>query len=164
MNPIFQNIRSGVLFFIIVAGLIFGCHPTLRDRVSSPEKSLVPIRFFLPKFKDDMDLGSLARAIEMNLQYLDRLDPEYIFIYGPDKYTCSHIRESQEYLLKLISEGADIKKLNKIIRKQYRVYRAAGRVGNNKVLFTAYYEPIYDGNLTPDGIYKYPIYKKPGNL
>ena len=44
------------------------------------------------------------------------------------------------------------------------VYRAAGRVGNNKVLFTGYYEPVYEGELMPDETFKYPIYQKPDDL
>jgi membrane-bound lytic murein transglycosylase A len=33
-----------------------------------------------------------------------------------------------------------------------------------KVLFTGYFEPVFDGRLKPDDIYKYPIYKKPDDL
>jgi membrane-bound lytic murein transglycosylase A len=37
-------------------------------------------------------------------------------------------------------------------------------VGNNKVLFTGYYEPVYEGKLMPDETFKYPIYQKPDDL
>ena len=56
------------------------------------------------------------------------------------------------------------KELRKKIKEKFRVYRAAGRAGNSKVLFTGYFEPIFNASLTPDERFKYPIYGKPGDL
>ena len=111
-----------------------------------------------------MDLSSLAQAIKRNLEYLNRLDPKYTFDYGPHKYTCRHVRESQEYLLELISKDPDPRELNRMIRKHFLVYRATGRAGDRRVLFTGYYEPLYEGRLAPDGAFKYPLYRKPDDL
>ncbi|MCJ7686751.1 MAG: MltA domain-containing protein, partial [Desulfobacteraceae bacterium] len=61
-------------------------------------------------------------------------------------------------------ENPDPAQLNKEVKKHFLVYRAAGRVGNRKVLFTGYYEPIYEGSLTRDPVYRCPIYRKPKDL
>jgi membrane-bound lytic murein transglycosylase A len=74
------------------------------------------------------------------------------------------VRESQEAFLELVSKNPDPGELNERIRRDFLVYRAAGRVGNNKVLFTGYYEPVYEGRLIPDETFKYPIYEKPNDL
>jgi len=44
------------------------------------------------------------------------------------------------------------------------IYKAAGRVGNRKILFTGYYEPVYEGSLQPDEIFRHPIYRQPEDL
>ena len=153
----------GFLLLLILMGLT-GCYPALIKQAHRPEDALSRVRFFYPSFRDDMHIDSLVLALERNLEYLHRLDPEKIFHYGPDKFTCRQVLESQETLLSLIKESPDPDKLNKEVRKLFRVYRATGRVGNSKVLFTGYFEPIFDGSLTPDDTFKYPIYRKPDDL
>jgi membrane-bound lytic murein transglycosylase A len=74
------------------------------------------------------------------------------------------VRESQEAFLELVSKNPDRGELNEKIRRDFLVYRATGRVGNNKVLFTGYYEPVYEGRLIPDETFKHPIYQKPDDL
>ncbi len=153
-----------IFFLLLHVTSFFGCYPTLRKEAQRPKEALSRIRFFYPKFQDDMDFSSLAQAIRRNLEYLHRLEPQHIFYYGPHEYTCLQVRESQEALLELVSKNPDPGELNEKIRRDFLVYRAAGRVGNNKVLFTGYYEPLYEGRLIPDETFKYPIYQKPDDL
>lgn len=161
--PTTTRIVMKLLALLTALGL-FGCYPTLKKQAVRPDEALIPVRFFYPTFRDDSNLDSLTLAIERNLVYLNRLDPETIFHYGPHNFTCKHVRESQEAFLKLIAESHDPRHLNKKIRQRFQIYRAAGRVGNNKVLFTGYFEPVFDASLTPDNTFKYPIYSKPDDL
>jgi membrane-bound lytic murein transglycosylase A len=71
---------------------------------------------------------------------------------------------SQKTFLRLILDNPNLKKLNEEIRKRFLVYKATGRVGNRRVLFTGYFEPVFDGSLKPDETYKYPIYRQPDDL
>ena len=151
-------------FLLITIFAFLGCHPTLKKEAERPEQALSRVRFFYPKFKDDMDFSSLIQAINRNLEYLNRLDPEHIFHYGSHKYTCRQVIESQEAFLNLLLKNPDSKVLNKEIRKHFSVYRAAGRAGNRQVLFTGYFEPIYEGSLSPGDEYQYPLYKEPDDL
>ncbi|MFC1533824.1 murein transglycosylase A [Thermodesulfobacteriota bacterium] len=144
--------------------LFVGCYPTLKREIQEPKQALIPIRYFYPDFHDDMDFSSLALAIKRNFEYLKRLDPEHIFFYGPHEFSCRQVRDSQESFLKLILNTPDLKALNREVKKKFRLYRAAGRVGNRRVLFTGYFEPIFEGSLTPDSRFKYPIYRIPNNL
>ncbi len=163
MPPNTKILLRFILLLVITTGLV-GCYPTLKKQASHPEEALMPVRFFNPTFRDDMDLDSLSLAIKRNLAYLNRLDPEKIFQYGPHKFTCQKVRESQEAFLDLITKNYDRKQLNKKIKKQFRVYRAAGRAGNNMVLFTGYFEPVFEASLAFDDTFKYPIYRKPDDL
>ncbi len=143
---------------------LFGCCPPLQKEAPLPKDALNQVRFFYPSFQDDMDIESLSLAIKRNFEYLDRLAPGVLMNYGPHEFTCRQVRESQETFLKLLKENLDSSQLNKKIKEQFLVYQATGRNGNNKILFTGYFEPIFDGNLKPDSTYKYPIYRKPDNL
>lgn len=163
--PLIRKNRWVPWFLLLwIATVLSGCYPTLEEEVQKPEEALTRIRFFYPTFRDDMDLDSLARAIEKNLEYLNRLNPEHPFRYGPDTFTCRQVKESQEAFLALVRNSPDAKSLNREIKKHFLVYRAAGRAGNNRVLFTGYFEPLYEGSLTPDETYRYPLYKRPDDL
>jgi membrane-bound lytic murein transglycosylase A len=162
-----SKVAKKVFLFAIIllmATSIFGCQPLLKKDAQRLEESLRQVRFFLPEFRDDMDSDSLALAIRRNLEYLDRLKPETVFHYGPHNFTCQQVRESQEAFLDLLSKGLDAKQLGREIRKKFQVYRATGQSGDNRVLFTGYYEPIYEGRLAPDESFRYPLYRPPDDL
>ena len=152
-----------ILVWLIVAGAV-GCTPALKKEAQQPEEAVRQVRFFFPEFRDDMDRESLTLAVERNLEYLDRLGPDTVFHYGPHDFTCRQVRESQEAFLDLISRGLDADQLSREIKKNFSVYRATGRVGDRRVLFTGYYEPIYEGSLAPDETFRYPLYRLPNDL
>ena len=157
-----------MFFFIWVFVLIllnfYGCYPVLEKEIQTPEQALIQINHGYPEFRDDMDFFLLEQTLKHNMEYLYRLDPEYLFVYGPHTYTCRQVRETQQAILNLIQNTPDPKELNKIIRKTFNIYKAAGRSGGRKVLFTGYFEPLYEASPTPDEIYKYPVYRMPNDL
>ena len=163
MPSVTLNILKTV-FVLFVATGFFGCYPTVVKEPRTPEDALKKIHFFYPHFQDDMHYDSLILAIRRNLEYLDRLDSGKIFQYGPHKITCRQVRESQTAFLKLIKENPNTDQLNKQIRKDFRIYQAPGHFGDGKILFTGYFEPIYEGSRVPDKTFKYPLYRKPDNL
>jgi membrane-bound lytic murein transglycosylase A len=156
------------IFLIAVVLLILAvsvaCYPVLKEEAQRPEEALRQVRFFPPLFRDDMDRESLTQAVRRNLEYLGRLPPETIFHYGPDDFALQQVRESQEAFLDLLSKGLQAGELNREIKKKFRVYQATGRVGGREVLFTGYYEPIYEGSLVPDETFRYPLYRPPDDL
>jgi membrane-bound lytic murein transglycosylase A len=152
-----------VVVWVIVAGAV-GCALALKKEAQQPEEALRQVRLFLPEFSDDMDRDSLILAVRRNLEALDRFGPDTVFHYGPHDFTCRQVRESQEVFLDLLSRGLDADQLYREVKKTFRVYRATGRVGDRKVLFTGYYEPIYEGSLVRDETFKYPLYRPPGDL
>ncbi len=161
-----KRIRKGFLVALVLltVATALGCYPVLKKEAQKPEEALREVHFLLPKFSDDMDKDFLISAVRRNLEYLDRLAPETVFHYGPNDFTCREIRESQEAFLDLLSKGLDADQLNREIRKKFRVYRATGRVGEKRVLFTGYFEPLYEGSLTPDEIFRFPLYRRPDDL
>ena len=153
-----------VLVVLLTVASTFGCYRSLRKEAQRPEEALREVRLFAPKFHDDMDSDSLMLAVRRNLEYLGRLAPETVFRYGSHEFTCQQVHESQEAFLNLISKGLDEGQLSREMRKTFRVYRATGQVGNRRVLFTGYYEPVYEGSLSPDETFRYPLYRPPDDL
>jgi len=149
---------------LIVSITFFACYPVLKKEARHPEEALTPVRLFYPEFRDDMDRASLVSAIQKNIEYLNKLDSEKPFYYGSQVFSSRHVKESQEAFLKLLAENPDPKQLNQAIKDTFLVFRASGRPGNNQVLFTGYFEPIFEASLTPDDTFKYPIYKRPDDL
>lgn len=168
MKSVFGVEKTRRFFFIAltITVILFciGCRPALRQEARVPDQALAPVRFFYPKFTDDMDLSSLIRAVKRNLVYLNKLPPDHIFKYGSDQFSCRQVRESQEAFLEMISDVSDPRELGKRIKKEYLVYRATGRTGNRQVLFTGYFEPLLEGSLAPDASFKYPLYQPPDDL
>jgi membrane-bound lytic murein transglycosylase A len=162
MRIIIKVFLVAVVLFIVAIAI--GCYPTMKKEAERPEEALRQERLFYPKFTDDMDMDSLILAVRRNLEYLDRLAPETVFHYGPHDFTCQHVRESYEAFLHLLSKGLDEHQLSREIRKAFQIYRATGRVGNRHVLFTGYFEPIYEGSLVPDKTFKYPLYRPPDDM
>ena len=153
-----------VLVVLLTVASTFGCYRSLRKEAQRPEEALREVQLFAPKFHDDMNTDSLMLAVRRNLEYLGRLAPETVFRYGSHEFTCQQVRESQEAFLNLISKGLDEGQLSREMRKTFRVYRATGQVGNRRVLFTGYYEPVYEGSLSPDETFRYPLYRPPDDL
>ena len=149
---------------LLTLATVLSCYPFRKKEARQPEEALRQVRFFFPKFSDDMDRESLIQGLMRNLEYLHRLAPETVFHYGPHDFTCQQVRESQEAFLDLLSRGLDADQLSREIKKKFRVYRATGRKGNGRVLFTGYYEPIYEGRLARDEVFRYPLYRLPNDL
>jgi membrane-bound lytic murein transglycosylase A len=159
MFRVFRYLSIFVIFL-----LICGCYPLVKREIKLPGDALQRQRYFWPEFQDDMDVQSLSLAIEKSLEYLSRLDQGTVFTYGPDTYPVQHIRRSLETFSQIIQQDYDVKRFNKELRRRFLLYRAAGSRGNRKVLFTGYFEPILEGSLTPDLVFRYPIYAKPDDL
>jgi membrane-bound lytic murein transglycosylase A len=161
-----RNLRKS--FFVAVALLTVAitvcCYPVLKKVPERPEEALRHARPFLYQFRDDMDPESLRLALRRNIEYLERLDPKTVFYYGPDVFNLQQVQRSQTAFLDLLSKGMDVGELSREIEKSFRVYKATGRVGNKKVLFTGYYEPVFEGSLARDETFRYPLYRQPDDL
>jgi len=161
-----RDLRRPLLVVVVLmtAAIAFGCYPVLKKEAQQPEEGLRQVRVFPPRFHDDMESDSLILAASRNFEYLDRLSPETVFQYGPHEFTRRQVRESQEAFLNLMSKGLDPEELSREISEKFWIYQATGRVGERRVLFTGYYEPLYEGRLAPDEIFRFPLYRQPQDL
>ena len=110
---------------------------------------------FLPAYSDK-DFEELKKAFNREKEFLSRkIAYERKLPFGEKKLPASLIKESAELILQTLQEAKTQEELNRLIRKRFTIYQAAGEKGEGKVLFTGYYSPVYEGslkNMAPLGI------------
>ena len=148
-----------------IACLWTGCMPPVKEKPLSPQQAMERVHFFYPDFgKDDMDFAALVEAIERNLEYLERIDPQSPFVYNGRVFTCEQIIQTQKAFKELLLKEPAPAELNREIRKNFLIYRSVGRKGTGKVLFTGYFEPVYRASLEPTDRFRHPLYRRPEDL
>ncbi len=156
------SVFKGLLFFLGLS--LVGCYPAMKKEATLPSEALEPVTFFYPDFSDDMDRASLLAAVKNSIAYLLRLPEKEVFHYGPHSFTRNQVLDSQNAFLKILQENSNPSRIAEKIKTDFHVYRATGAEGNANVLFTGYFEPLYEASLTPDSVYRHPLYRKPDDL
>lgn len=150
----------------------------LRDS-PRPAKSLpvlLPVTKSLPDYmgKDEQIWGKnqqggdqieLLKAIDNSLRYL--ASPQSIKDYQNypiSGVTRDRVIRSLTRFRQLVRTSRNAAELWSAVQKEFVFYQSIGRDGLGNVLFTAYYEPLYDASRTPTTEYRYPIYRLPPNL
>jgi membrane-bound lytic murein transglycosylase A len=162
------HIRLPAVLLLFIIFSIIGCSTSREKPFLSPIKPgfglselTDPNQF--PDFRDDYGRESLLRSIGNSIDYFKRIKS--------DQYAFNSIgfsREKQIDTLEFFREGYDrcnnTQELNEFIFENFRIFQVVGKRYEGEVLFTGYGTPIYDGNLTQAGMYRYPLYKKPADF
>ncbi len=152
-----------ILILYIFISLLF-YFPDHKYNPNSSSGALRLIRINYPIFYDDLDYKDLNTAIERNMKFLLRLNPNLKFRYGRKSISVKQVILTQKLLLEIIKRNPTLDELNRFIMDNFKVYKAAGINGSGKVLFTGYFEPIFLASPKKDNVYKYPIYRRPKDL
>ncbi len=156
-----------LLLLWIVSGLFGGC----QSNEPQYDKPLAPGQLALQKINlshypdfsmAGSNLTNCRKAIQHSIQYLKKPSSQTWFPYM--NITHQHALKSLEAFDRLLSQNLTPEQLNQAIRQNFDVYMSVGWDGKGTVLFTGYYTPIFDGSKHADQRYKYPLYKKPGDL
>ena len=159
-----------IFFILLIAMLIGGCAlfrqpPAAAPPPAIPPKETQPLAAVagrdLPDFRDDMDRESLARAVRKSLEYYARIPGRTSWRLGDRRVTARDMRDSLEVFLQIVESGASGAELDRRVREDFDVWRAAGSGPSGRVLFTGYYEPVLKGSLVRTDLYRYPIYRRP---
>lgn len=108
------------------------------------------------------DRAAMQRALDHSLAFLKR--PGSARFFPIADITREQTEKSVRALRELLDSAGDDAALNSAIRAKFRVLMSVGWDGQGGVLFTGYCTPIYDGSLTPDERFKYPLHKRPADL
>ncbi|AFY59148.1 membrane-bound lytic murein transglycosylase [Rivularia sp. PCC 7116] len=111
------------------------------------------------------DRKILFNSIDNSLRYLqtDSAKKRY------DKYQVpgisrERIINSLQRFRQLLLETKSAAELNKAVAEEFVFYQSVGNDNKGKVLFTAYFEPLYIASRQQTAEYRYPIYALPPDL
>ncbi|WP_084511215.1 murein transglycosylase A [Desulfatibacillum aliphaticivorans] len=117
-----------------------------------------------PRFNDDAGFASLRRSIASARAYLEKLDPDRQFTFGPDVYPASRLLATLDAFEAVLDANPTPEELNRQVSEKFLVYQSVGSDGEGGMLFTGYYEPLLEGTLEYDPEYQYPLYGLPEDL
>ena len=114
-----------------------------------------------PVLQDDMNLALLQPAIEKSLLFFQRVPADRTFPLGDGQVSASQLRETLALFLDHLSTG----RLDQSSLSQaFDLYGIRPDPGEGGGLVTGYYEPILDGSLRPDDVFRHPLYALPPDL
>jgi membrane-bound lytic murein transglycosylase A len=159
-----KSIYIVLIAVVILAAAVYFLFQVLRKPVEwTPENSLFPVS--APDIADRGDAESLIRAIDQSLRYFEKLaqkeqSPEILFSFGKEKVSLEQAKESLLDFKARLQDYGLTETFFRYVKQNYRFYRSAAK----RVLFTGYFEADLRGSLTPSGVYRYPLYRKPDDL
>lgn len=116
----------------------------------------------VPLLDDDLSRESLAEAVSQSLAHLNKIAPETEFNFYSTTYSAAWLAHSLTSFLEIVNQTSSAVELTRQIRENFTVYRAGNRSGT--LLVTGYYEPVFDGSLTPEYPFIHPLYSMPPDL
>jgi peptidoglycan lytic transglycosylase A len=140
-----------------------GCHPRITKEITqftSLEKRKIKN---YPVFKDAMDFKGLTTSIDKSLVYFNKVPLKRKYYYGRQIYTAGHMILSLETMKVFLEKKPSVKALNAFIKSRFIVYEAAGNE-EGKVLFTGYFEPVFEGRMEKSDEFVFPVYSRPQDL
>ena len=164
-----------LLFIIGVIALLNGCSKEIYDSdkflsskqvasLSSKSMRLVhePFRYHL--IGDDLTVISLKEAIAQSINYYKKIPGDTIFHFGTLKYTADEMIISLRLFLNVIDVEQSYEKIINKLEAEFYLFESVHNDVNNGVLFTGYYEPIFEGSLIKTKKFNVPVYEIPKDL
>ncbi|MCW7754827.1 MltA domain-containing protein [Desulfobotulus sp. H1] len=179
-NPATEKKRSrmGSAFFLtlflvllITLAACSGKTPPVPPKQESPPPLIRLAPEAYPVFGDDLQYEGLLSVLYKSLEFYRRLSPDRPVRFGEDVYPASHMITTTRELMAIVHSAPDPETLNRVIKDNFLVYRAAGTPPpgsesrpQGKVLFTGYYEPLLKGSLSPGKDFSVPLHGMPDDL
>ncbi len=108
------------------------------------------------------DRTGIMRALDNSLDYFSK--PSSHNFYPSQGFTHERVVASLKEMRDILGKSQSEQEFSGYCRLAFDVYRSVGWNGRGTVLFTAYYQPIFDGSLEATGEYRHPLYRLPADL
>ena len=113
---------------------------------------------------DDLDAESLRHALRHSLSYLSKLADDRIVGREPRPVTVKDVRDSLIAFEKLLDLWPCRECFARELSARFELLPSSPDPDLSRVLFTGYYQPVFEGSLTPSDRFRYPIYRRPDDL
>ena len=111
------------------------------------------------------DWRSMLKSVDHSLGYIQSPAAARAYRKYPVKgITRDRVRRSLLRFRQLVIRSRTPEELQASVKNEFAFYQSPGKNGKGEVLFTSYYEPIYQASRVPTAEYRYPLYRLPGNF
>jgi membrane-bound lytic murein transglycosylase A len=111
------------------------------------------------------DWRSMLRSIDHSLRYIQSPAAARAYRRYPVKgITRDRVRRSLLRFRQVLVRSRTPEELQAAVKREFNFYQSPGQDGKGSVLFTSYYEPIYQASRVPTAEYRYPLYRLPRNF
>ena len=111
------------------------------------------------------DWRSMLRSVDQSLRYIQSPAAARAYRRYPVKgITRDRVRRSLVRFRQLVVKSRTPMELQAAVKREFAFYQSPGLNGKKEVLFTSYYEPIYQASRVPTSQYRYPLYRLPRNF
>jgi membrane-bound lytic murein transglycosylase A len=147
-----------ILTLILATVLLAGCS----------RKPLVAVCIeSAPRFTDDLDIDSLKKAVQANLDYLRTQPPEKTILIADTTFPLSRLTLSLRFFQDILAANPSPEELDRLVKLHYNIFQATGTKGFNpgrRMLITGYFQPVFEGSLSRQDPFLYPLYQVPDDL
>ncbi|MCP4296809.1 MAG: transglycosylase [Proteobacteria bacterium] len=112
---------------------------------------------------DDLHVSSLKSAISQSINYLDKVPSRQKFMYGNIEYTAEELKQSFHLFEKIIETNPGKENFIKALEANFHMFHSSANPGD-QVLYTGYYEPLFEGSFKKTEVFNVPVYRKPDDL
>lgn len=151
-----------------LAAWVAGCARAPLRRAPAAEASpwaarkLAPDDY--PDFADDLPRASLLLALRRSQDYLKTLPEDRLFRFGDTEYSAAALADGLRRFQDVLSRSSDTAALDAAVRAGFDVYESTGLDAAGKVVFSAYYEPVFPASRRRTAEFRYPLYARPRDL
>lgn len=111
------------------------------------------------------DRQALLSAIDQSLRYLQTPSAVAAYRrYPVPGMTLWRVRRSLVRFRELLGSAKSPAELQAAVKREFTLYQSVGNDKKGTVLFTGYYQPVYQASRTPTAEYRYPVYRLPGDF
>ncbi|MBE9205949.1 murein transglycosylase A [Nostoc sp. LEGE 06077] len=111
------------------------------------------------------DKKALITSIDRSLQYLQTSGAIAAYQkYPVTGITRDRIIKSLTRFRELLLKSQSAQELHQAIEREFVYYQSVGKDQKGTILFTAYYEPLYQASRSPTAEFRYPVYRLPPDI
>ena len=111
------------------------------------------------------DWRSMLKSVDHSLRYIQSPAAARAYRKYPVKgITRDRVRRSLLRFRQLVIKSRTPAELQASVKNEFAFYQSPGKDGKGDVLFTSYYEPIYQASRVPTAEYRYPLYRLPASF
>ena len=111
------------------------------------------------------DWKEVLKSVDSSLRYINSPGALRAYRkYSSSGITRDRVRRSLVRFRQLVVTAKTPADLQQAVKHDFVFYRSIGKDGSGNVLFTAYYEPMYEASRVQTEKYRYPLYRLPDNF